>query len=578
MTAAALQIAPARTWRLARAPLAAAAVVVGALALRLAALGSTPTDPYYDAAVRSMGASWHGFLFGALEPGGSVAIDKPPLDLWLQVASTKLLGFGPGALLLPEALGGTIAVLLLFVLLRRTFGLAEAVAGAAALAVLPVSVLTARSDTMDSVAVALTLGAAVLAVRDGRWALAGAGALVGLAFGVKVFQALIPVPALMVLYLAASTVPWRERLSRLAIAGSVATAVGLCWLAVVTLAPGRLQPWALGSKNGSAVEATFLYNGVERLSSTKPTSLRAQPAALLAERPDAPGPTRLLGAGGSLGLRLGAELVPALLAAAIALGLALATFLRSRPIRFGPAARRARPEPLPPAVRLRRAAALGLGAWLFTGLVLFSAVRGLQVRYLEAFAPAVAAVLGVAVIWLARRVRAPYWAAAVAVAALLAVPVQQSVALVEDHASDSGHIGAMPATEVAALSRYLTAHDGGARYEVASATAVKASALIAHDGRPVLMLDALARQPIVPANRLAFAVRRGEVRYLLAASGCGRGRCGPAVAWALAHGTDVTRAAGLPGRGVLFAMRPAAPVRTALRVHTRHPAAARRPS
>jgi len=69
-------------------------------------------------------------------------------------------------------------------------------------------------------------------------------------------------------------------------------------------------------------------------------------------------------------------------------------------------------------------------------------------------------------------------------------------------ASDSGHIGAMPAAEVATLSRYLRTHDHGARYEFASATAVKSAALIAHDGRPVLMLDALARQPILPSARL----------------------------------------------------------------------------
>ena len=40
-----------------------------------------------------MGLSWHNFFFGAFEPGGSVSIDKPPVDLWLQVASVKLLGF-----------------------------------------------------------------------------------------------------------------------------------------------------------------------------------------------------------------------------------------------------------------------------------------------------------------------------------------------------------------------------------------------------------------------------------------------------------------------------------------------------
>src|SRR4051812_13347515 len=69
------------------------AVVAAATGLRCAALDRVPLDPYYDAAVRSMGTSWPALLSGAFEPGRRVAIDKPPVDLWLQVASTRALGF-----------------------------------------------------------------------------------------------------------------------------------------------------------------------------------------------------------------------------------------------------------------------------------------------------------------------------------------------------------------------------------------------------------------------------------------------------------------------------------------------------
>src|SRR5205085_10873061 len=128
-------------------------------------------------------------------------------------------------------------------------------------------------------------------------------------------------------------------------------------------------------------------------------------------------------------------------------------------------------------------------------------------------------VVGVAALGLLRRARATPWLAVGVVAALLALPAAESVALVRSGASDSGHVGWMPAAEVGALSRFLAAHDAGARYEVASATAVKATALVAHDGRPVVMLDALARQPILPAARLRSAVRHGAVRYLLMTAG-----------------------------------------------------------
>ena len=90
-------------------PAAPLLVTVVAFALRFADFGGVPGNSFYDAAVRSMGESWHNFFYGALEPGGQVSVDKTPIDLWLQVAATKLLGFNPTAMRLPEALGGALA-------------------------------------------------------------------------------------------------------------------------------------------------------------------------------------------------------------------------------------------------------------------------------------------------------------------------------------------------------------------------------------------------------------------------------------------------------------------------------------
>src|SRR5205807_34902 len=162
--------APGRRLTLAmpRIPLHAvpiAAVTVVAAVLRLVALGGTQTNPYYDAAIRSMGESWHNFFFAAFEPGAGVSIDKPPVDLWLQVASVKLFGWHTTALLLPEALAATLAVPLLYVVVSRLFGRWAGIASALALAVMPISVMTARSDTMDSLMMALNVLAAWLVVR-----------------------------------------------------------------------------------------------------------------------------------------------------------------------------------------------------------------------------------------------------------------------------------------------------------------------------------------------------------------------------------------------------------------------------
>src|SRR4051812_13728942 len=118
--------------------------------LRLDDLARMPPNAFYDAAARSMGTSWHAFLVGAFNPNASIAIDKPPLDLWLQVVSTKLLGFTTLALHLPAALGSIAAVLLLYDLVRRVVGRAAGLASAVAYAILPREGLAARSDPMGA--------------------------------------------------------------------------------------------------------------------------------------------------------------------------------------------------------------------------------------------------------------------------------------------------------------------------------------------------------------------------------------------------------------------------------------------
>src|SRR5712691_11510922 len=111
---------------------ALALITTGAAVLRLIYIGKVAPDPFYDAAVRSMGLSWHNFFFGAFEPGGSVSIDKPPVDLWLQVASVKVLGFSSTTLKLPQALAGAAAVPLLFMAVEELWSTSAGLAAAAA--------------------------------------------------------------------------------------------------------------------------------------------------------------------------------------------------------------------------------------------------------------------------------------------------------------------------------------------------------------------------------------------------------------------------------------------------------------
>ena len=306
-----------------------AAITVGAAVLRLLHIGQVPPDPFYDAAVRSMELSWHNFFFGAFEPGGSVSIDKPPVDLWLQVISVKLLGFSSTTLKLPEALAGIASVPLLYVVVRRMWSAAAGIAAAAAMAVLPIEVITARSDTMDGVmmlVLVLALLAAVRAVETGRgvWLLIAAAAL-GVAFDVKLLESLVALPGLAAFAYLGMPGSRVRRLGRLGTAAAVYVVVALAWLTATLLFPAHERPYAIGSTNGSAWNAAFVFNGTDRLGGKSPEPGATvyepghrYPVATQEQRDHIPivppSPTRLLARVGPLsGERLGLEVLVALL-------------------------------------------------------------------------------------------------------------------------------------------------------------------------------------------------------------------------------------------------------------------------
>src|SRR5215470_14236729 len=174
-------------------------VLATAAALRLWRLSQNGFgNEYYTASVRSMSLSWHNFLYTAFDPAGFISVDKPPVALWIQVASVKLFGFHPLSVLVPQAIEGVAAVALLYHLVQRRFGAAAGLLAALFLALTPVSVAIDRSSNTDSCLVLVLLLAAwalTLAVERGSWRLlALAMGLVGLGFNVKMLAAFVVLP------------------------------------------------------------------------------------------------------------------------------------------------------------------------------------------------------------------------------------------------------------------------------------------------------------------------------------------------------------------------------------------------
>ncbi|MDX6726543.1 MAG: hypothetical protein QOK49_1348 [Baekduia sp.] len=569
----------ARTGAAAAAPVSA--IVLIAALLRLWAFDRVGSNPFYDAAVRSMSLSWHNFFFGAYEPGAQVAIDKAPADLWLQVASVKLFGFSSTALRVPEVAAGILAIPLVYDLVRRLFGRRAGLGAAAALAVLPAAILTAHSDTMDSMMMLLDVLAAWLVVvgaqRRQAWPVVAAGAVLGLAFNVKLFEALIAVPALGLLMLLATDLPWRRR--ALAYGGSLVAflVVGLSWIAAASITPGSGRPWPIGSTNGSIWNVVFMFNGIDRLNAP------ATPAALAIDPPSA---LRFFTSSG----HHYSSTVGTMLLAALVLGACAGVVALVR--------RRAGGR----IDRLQLAGAVFLGSWLLLGVGLLSHMQRLQPRYLEAATPAIAAVVGVGLARLVtaaeqhRRLGSAALVAAVAavavggillasppatavvvaltavggcaavagtrsgpqrstalavlaLVAVLAVPTAGAVTVAKQHQSNAGLPLNTDPARLAALSAYLIAHQGNGRYEVLSPNVVRAAPLIIRDARPVLMLTSLYGRPLLTTAQLQHLVATGQVRYgLLDSVSCASTGCAPVVRWARAHARDVSAAAGQPAK------------------------------
>lgn len=364
---------------------------------------------YYAAAVKSMLTSWHNLFFASFDPGGFVSVDKPPLGLWIQVASARLLGFQELSLLLPQALAGLLSVGLLYHLVRRVFGPAAGLTAAAALAITPIAVATNRNNTVDSLlilALLATAWAVSLAAERGRlrWLLLGFG-LVGLGFNIKMLQAFLPLPAFGLVYLVGAPLRWRTRLVHYAAATLVLLAVSLPWAAAVDLTPPDRRPYVGSSTDNTVRELIIGHNGLARL-----VPLRAlfgnrgpaPPAGPGAGPGPAPSPGPAGGTAGTtpfqfeVGERGPLRLFNRELAGQISWLLPLAV------VGLLTAARQAKPRwPLGP----QHQALLLWGVWLATGAVFFSVANLFHRYYLAMLGPPLAALAGLGLVGLWREYR-----------------------------------------------------------------------------------------------------------------------------------------------------------------------------
>jgi len=361
-------------------PAGLAVLVAAAGLVALWGLQHGQRSEYYAAVALSMSEGWRNWLFGALDPGGTISLDKIPGSFWIPALFVRAFGFSTWSVNAPNALATVGAAVITAVAARRlvaacsagAHGVAAIVAGLLAgflAAATPIAMAVGRSNQPESffvLACSLVAWTGVNAVlrRSFGW-LVAVGACIALAFQAYMLEAWAAWPALGVAWLLTagrSGRAWWARGWRLLVAGATSAALSVAWIVVVTLTPAADRPYVGGTYTNSAWEMVFGYNGLGRFSATS-----ASEAYRSFDPPfsGSPGLLRLFNeqVGGQI-----AWLIPAALVAVIALW----------------------------TMRRGRTAVVWIGGWLVTLLAMFSAVEGMHQFYTAVIAIPIAILVAAA--------------------------------------------------------------------------------------------------------------------------------------------------------------------------------------
>ena len=163
-------------------------------------------NEFYSAAAQAGSVSWKAFLWGSLDSGNAITVDKPPAALWLMALSVRIFGLNSFAILLPEALMGVATTYLLYATVRRYWGNWAGIVTGFIFIITPVAALMFRFNNPDALLVLLMTGATHALLRSleyanhpsgnrkRTWWMVLAGALIGFGFLTKQLQVLL-VPA-----------------------------------------------------------------------------------------------------------------------------------------------------------------------------------------------------------------------------------------------------------------------------------------------------------------------------------------------------------------------------------------------
>ncbi|MDQ0892345.1 4-amino-4-deoxy-L-arabinose transferase-like glycosyltransferase [Paenibacillus sp. V4I9] len=481
---------------------------------------------YYTAAVTSMLQSFHNFFFASFDPAGYVTVDKPPVTFWIQTISAYVFGVHGWSVILPQALAGVGSVLLMYFLIKPTFGKMSARLAALAFACTPIAAAVSRTNNVDSMLVfTLVLATWMLfrGIHGSKWGwIVAAFGMIGVAFNMKMLQAYMVIPAFYLFYLFASKVNWKSKLKVLTGASAALIALSLSWAVIVDSIPADKRPYMGSSQTNSVLELAFGYNGVSRLTGNQGPGGGgggARPDG--GQMPQGDGSTQdgMNAASGDNLTQDGSRtdgsmwLLPAAIAVTTAFELYIIT---------------------PYNGQIGVGWAIGVGvAGAAAALILVLAAKKEKLAH-------TAAILGLLAL-----LQAPlYWAATPLLYGGNSMLPEAGPSLKQGSGMGGSRLGGSGEVNTQLLD-YVTKNNTGEQYLFAVSRATEASSYIIQTGKAVMAMGGFSgSDPILTVDKLKEMVQNKEIKYFLISSGGfggGGGTSSELTAWIKEHSTEVPK-------------------------------------
>jgi 4-amino-4-deoxy-L-arabinose transferase-like glycosyltransferase len=217
--------------------------------LTLWKLQDVARSEYYAAIARSMSTNWGNFFFGAIDPAGTVTLDKIPGSYWIPAIFVRIFGFSTWAITAPNALATVGTVIVVAITTKMLFGRTAGILAGAIIATTPIIIAVSRSNQPQS----------FFLVISGVW--------IALAFHTYMLEAWAVWPALIIAWLFTAGA-FSKKLIDLFIAGATSLFLSLAWIIVVAFVPSSHRPYIGGTYHNNPFEMVFGYNGLGRFSAT----------------------------------------------------------------------------------------------------------------------------------------------------------------------------------------------------------------------------------------------------------------------------------------------------------------------